>query len=320
IDGVLLRSSTALPRAHAALSFLQRRRIPFVLLTNGGGKHEAERVAELSRKLDVPLDEGMIVQSHTPFREMTELWDKTVLVVGGDGGSCREVARKRDTQEVAGVGKRVLKLELLADGRRLLRYGFKSVVTPADLIVAHPEIWPFARVFAPYYCSFAQPLPAPILPSNPAASLKIDAIYVYSDPRDWSLDTTIILDLLLSHAGILGTLSRKNDDASLPNRGYQQDGQPPLYFSNPDLWWAAAYHLPRLGQGGFRAAFEGVWAAVTGGERRGVELLKTVIGKPFAETYEFAEKRLRAHRQGLLDGGGAAGLKSVYMVGDNPGE
>ena len=126
--------------------------------------------------------------------------------------------------------------------------------------------------------------------------------------------------MLLSQNGILGTLSAKNGDASLPNKGYQQDGQPPLYFSNPDLLWAAKYHLPRLGQGGFREALEGVWAALTGGEKNGVALNKVVMGKPHKPTYEFAEKRLIAHREHLLSpsGGKLGHLKRVYMVGDNP--
>lgn len=51
IDGVLLHSSKALPGAAETLRFLQEHKIPFILLTNGGGKSEAERVAELSVKL-----------------------------------------------------------------------------------------------------------------------------------------------------------------------------------------------------------------------------------------------------------------------------
>lgn len=160
----------------------------------------------------------------------------------------------------------------------------------------------------------------PVDPANPDKSLKIDAIFVYNDPRDWGLDISIIVDCLLSHQGIMGTLSAKNDDPSLPNRGYQQDGQPPLYFSNPDLWFAAEYALNRFGQGGFRAALEGVWNTVTGGHDKGVDLARTVIGKPSREMYLYAEKCLRAHREVLY--GPAAQelpLQEVYMVGDNPG-
>jgi ribonucleotide monophosphatase NagD (HAD superfamily) len=49
-------------------------------------------VAELSSKLDVPIDTGMFVQSHTPFADMDHLKDKTVMVVGGEEDRCRLVA------------------------------------------------------------------------------------------------------------------------------------------------------------------------------------------------------------------------------------
>lgn len=141
--------------------------------------------------------------------------------------------------------------------------------------------------------------------------MKIDSIFVYNDPRDWGLDLTLIIDLLLSHRGYIGTLSGKNGLSDLPNKGYQQDGQPPVFFSNPDLWFAADFSLPRLGQGAFRAAVEGVWHDVTGG----VKLQKNILGKPNRTTYEFAEKRLQ--RLGERRGDKTA-LKNVYMVGDNP--
>ncbi|KAK0251168.1 hypothetical protein LTS09_013677 [Friedmanniomyces endolithicus] len=289
IDGVLLRSSSPLPGAHEALTYLQRQRIPFILLTNGGGKSETERVAELSEKLDVELNVDMFVQSHTPFAEMHEYQDKTVLVVGGDYDKCQLVAKDH--------------------------YGFQNVVTPGDIVCAHPDIWPFSKVFMDYYKSFAKPLPKRINPSNPSETLKIDAIFVYNDPRDWGLDSTIILDLLLSSHGRLGTLSPQNGNPSLPNRGYQQDAQPALYYSNPDLWWAASHPLPRLGQGGFRVAFAGLWEAVTGGAK----LEYTTFGKPHQLTYEFAERRLRAHRKMLFGQRGLNDpLRRVYMVGDNP--
>lgn len=190
------------------------------------------------------------------------------------------------------------------------------MVTPADIITAHPSIWPFAQNFLDYYRSHARPLPRPINAEDPSASLKFDAVFIYNDPRDWALDTQLILDILLSRNGILGTYSKLNDNPDLPNRGFQQDGQPPLYFSNPDLLWAAAYHLPRLGQGGFRESLEGVWAAVTGGEKKGVKLLKTVIGKPYRDTFLFAEKKLKKLRPIILGKEAAKrGLKKVYMVG-----
>ncbi|KAI9689128.1 MAG: Haloacid dehalogenase-like hydrolase domain-containing 5 [Bathelium mastoideum] len=300
VDGVLLRSSAPLPRARSTLLALQRAQIPFILLTNGGGKSERARVADLSSTLDVPLSPSLFIQSHTPFARLaspsdpTNYRDASVLVLGGDGDACRKVAEG---------------------------YGFRSVVTSADIITACPSLWPFASVFRDYYARHARPLPAPIDPANPRTSLRIAAIFVFADPRDWGLDTTLIVDLLLSSGGVLGTHSACNGDASLPNGGYQQDGQPKLYFSNPDLWWAAGWRQPRLGQGGFREAVEGVWRAATGGH---AELQREVWGKPSRGTYEFAEGRLMQHREDILskghEGKGEAlpPLRTVYMVGDNP--
>lgn len=101
IDGVLIRSSKPLPHATKALKYLQAHHIPFILLTNGGGKHESERVSELSERLQIPLNIGLFVQSHTPFAELVHgnaeqeaLKDKCILVCGGDGDKCRRVAEK----------------------------------------------------------------------------------------------------------------------------------------------------------------------------------------------------------------------------------
>lgn len=185
--------------------------------------------------------------------------------------------------------------------------------------MSRPSIWPVGNGFSDYYQKFTQPVSSPIEPVDSPQNLKIDAILVFNDPRDWALDIQVITDLLLSRDGIIGTYSDKNNRDDLPNRGYQQDGQPKLYFSNPDLLWAAAYHQPRLGQGGFAAALEGVWTALTGGPAAGAELQKTMIGKPHQLTYEFAEKRLMEQRHdSFKNGASLTPLKSVYMIGDNP--
>ena len=98
---MLLRSSSPLPRARESLLLLQKYRIPFILLTNGGGQHETARVAELVKALRVPLEPSMFVQSHTPFAEFVYgnektpgLKDKCILVTGGNKDNCRKVAEE----------------------------------------------------------------------------------------------------------------------------------------------------------------------------------------------------------------------------------
>ena len=53
IDGVLMLGSSPIPAGARALKMLHARRIPYILLTNGGGKYESDRVAELSHHLGV---------------------------------------------------------------------------------------------------------------------------------------------------------------------------------------------------------------------------------------------------------------------------
>ncbi|KAF4973451.1 hypothetical protein FSARC_276 [Fusarium sarcochroum] len=283
IDGVLLRESQPLPGATETLQYLQDHQIPFILLTNGGGKHEDERVQDLSHKLKVKISAEQFVQSHTPFKGLaSELHDKTILVTGSDAAKIRNIAEQ---------------------------YGFKRVVTPADILKSYPNIWPFNPLMSSIYEDSGR-----ILPDK---KLKIDGIFVYNDPRDWALDIQLIVDLLLSENGVLGTYSTKNGRDDLPNRGWQSEGQPPLYFSNPDLFWATAYHLPRFGQGAFQGAMYGVWKQVTGG----LDLKCRVIGKPHRQTYEYAERVLNLRRAAMLEQAGtteASGLQRVYMIGDNP--
>lgn len=292
IDGVLLHVSKPIPGATETLQYLQKNKIPFILLTNGGGKHEIERVADLSFKLNVELSTDNFVQSHTPFkglvdRSQSPLGDKTILVTGSDASKCRDIAEQ---------------------------YGFKNVITPADILMAQPTIWPFDPLMEELYAKTARPLPSP--------QPKISAILVFNDPRDWALDIQIITDLMFSEGGILGTYSAPKFD----KRGRCVPvNQPFLFFSNPDLMWAAGYHLPRLGQGAFRASVLAVL------DRRMRELggflgakfthqrIKT-IGKPSFATYRYAETVLNLHRAKVLHTSveELEPLSRVYMVGDNP--
>ncbi|KAL8871056.1 MAG: hypothetical protein Q9174_003035 [Haloplaca sp. 1 TL-2023] len=246
----------------------------------------------------------MFVQSHTPFADMvhqptsypssadseadqTPLKNKCILVLGGDGDLCRKVAQS---------------------------YGFTNVITPSDLLVPNPSLWPFTNPHT--HQQHARPLPLPFLgPSDPEKRLRIHSVFVFADPRDWALDTQVLIDVLTSDNGLFGTRLSLEEMKTKP--------QVPLYFSNPDLLWSSDYPIPRLGQGGFFAAFKGVWDAVT----NGAPLQHTTIGKPSQLTFEFAEKRLNQRRRELLTTksditepkeAAEQGLRQVYMIGDNP--
>lgn len=302
IDGVLLHSKKQIPGARDALSYLALNNVPYILLTNGGGKTEADRVAELQKLLkthDITTD--MFVQSHTPFQYLLEtpenkLKEKTVLVTGSDAAKAREIAHL---------------------------YGFKNVVIPADILTACPNVWPFEPLMEQVYKQSAKPLPKPVYKPgmNRKGCLKIDAVLVFNDPRDWALDVQLILDVITSDAGYLGTKvdPSKKDFADSPT----------VYYSNPDMVWATGYHLPRLGQGAFQSALHAVWKDV--GAPEGTLKYKK-FGKPEEVTYHFAAQRLDAWRSQVTEKVPVEGeeesqetqkeepqaLQRVYMVGDGP--
>lgn len=97
IDGVLAHQNVPIPGAKTALRYLHDNHIPFILLTNGGGKHEQERVDQFSEIFGVKLTLDNFVQAHTPFQRLVDgpenFRNKTILVTGTNPTQCREIAQ-----------------------------------------------------------------------------------------------------------------------------------------------------------------------------------------------------------------------------------
>jgi HAD superfamily hydrolase (TIGR01456 family) len=129
--------------------------------------------------------------------------------------------------------------------------------------------------------------------------VKIEAIFVFADSRDWAGDQQIILDLLTSKGGYLGTRSETFDEG------------PPVFFSHNDIIWSAQHDHTRLGMGALRLSLEAMYKAVTG-----KELNTTAFGKPQIGTFEFATRLLQQWRKDTH--GINAPPKTVYFVGDTP--
>jgi hypothetical protein len=96
IDGVLIRGGRPIPEAIEAMKMLNGQneygiKVPYIFVTNGGGKTEAERCIQLSKQLEQEISPGQFICGHTPMGEMAEKYG-TVLVVGGEGEKCRIVA------------------------------------------------------------------------------------------------------------------------------------------------------------------------------------------------------------------------------------
>lgn len=290
IDGVLVKGKDPLPEAAETLRLLQKLKIPYIFLTNGGGLTEKDHAAKVSSRLDVDIDPDQFVQSHSPFHDLVPLYhNRRILVIGGEGDQIRHVAEA---------------------------YGFNDVITSSDLFVEWKTLHPFPEVTAPHHSAHGRRTPD-------LRTKEIAAILVWSSSRDWCIDLQVMHDLLLSSGGVFGNKSAKAGDVTLPNNGYLQDNQPKLYFSNPDFEWVTEYHQPRFAQGAIRECLEGLWRYSTKGEAK---LEYTSIGKPSEATFMYGERMLKAFHekmcrsQAVDDGnsGSPTAIRTVYMIGDNP--
>lgn len=267
IDGVLVRGGRAIPEAVEAMKYVNGGnpygvKIPYIFVTNGGGKTEEERCIDLGKQLGLEVSSGQFICGHTPMREMAQMYN-TVLVVGGVGEKCREVAEG---------------------------YGFKDVVTPGDIIKTREDVTPFRQLTEEEYRNSRK---------RDLENTVIDAIFVFADSRDWAGDQQIILDVLMSKGGRLGTRSEVFDEG------------PPVYFSHNDVVWATSHEHVRIGMGALRTSLEALYKAVTG-----KELHTIAFGKPQLDTFAFATRLLKQWRKDTH--GIDKPPQTVYFVGDTP--
>ncbi|KAI8097266.1 HAD-like domain-containing protein [Halteromyces radiatus] len=268
IDGVLLKGKKPIAEAKSAIQLLngdnpQNRRVPFVLLTNGGGMTEAAKANQVSNLIDVEISPDQVILSHSPMQMLTKKYkEKRVLVVGGKGKICADLAKG---------------------------YGFDNVVTPQDLHHWNNSLWPYS-----------QPKDITEAAYQDYSTLPIEAVMMFHDSFDWGRDLQVMLDALCSHDGIIGTMKKDFSTQSMP-----------VYFSNNDLIWSTDFPTPRLGQGAFKEALEGLYKALTGGS-----LISESFGKPHGATYFYAERVISRHHQTLY--GEPFVPEHVYAIGDNP--
>ncbi|KAH3900191.1 uncharacterized protein SCDLUD_003162 [Saccharomycodes ludwigii] len=215
IDGVLVRSRNPIPNASKTLNYLTKENVPFILLTNGGGYTETQRVEQINSILNTKLHPNQIVLSHTPFKSISSDYEKILAV--GPPVSTKQVARE---------------------------YGFKEVYEVGDIVEYNRNIAPFSalsnKVFNPTLKRYYTDNNADTLLD--LTTKPFDGIFVFSDPRDWGADVQIVLDLLNSEKGILNTKRNyKSDKPSIP-----------IFFSQKDFLWANNYTLNRFGLGAYR--------------------------------------------------------------------
>ena len=170
----------------------------------------------------------------------------------------------------------------------IARYGFKNVLIPNDLITKIPEVDPFSTPDLSVECPYPNP-----------QDVKIDAIMVFHDPKNWGREIQLMCDYMM-WGGYL------QPQPNVSNECIASD-KPVVFFSNDDLLWSLDYDTPRIGQGGFRAAAEAVYEKISG-----KPLKREIYGKPHVKAFDYAEKTLNKYAkiEGKFD--------TIFMVGDNP--
>ncbi|GME25631.1 HAD-superfamily hydrolase subfamily IIA CECR5 [Neofusicoccum parvum] len=268
IDGVLVHGDRLIPEGRRVLQILNGDnelgiKIPHIFLTNGSGKPELARCEQLSKILENPVSTEQFIQSHTPMSALSEYYN-TVLVVGGEGYKCREVAEQ---------------------------YGFKDIVVPNDIVAWDPTIAPY-RVFTEEERASSRP--------RDFSKTNIEAIMVFSDSRDYATDMQIIMDVLRSENGRLGTMAKDPVSQRVP-----------IYFSQGDQLCPTEHWTPRMSQGAFRIGLEAMYKALTG-----ADLERVVYGKPELATYKYADEVIASWMDQIH--GEERLPENIYMIGDNP--
>ncbi|CAR24105.1 KLTH0F07810p [Lachancea thermotolerans CBS 6340] len=252
IDGVIVRGPETIPEARDALRMLNGEnkyniKVPYIFITNGGGRSEKARCKDLSKRLNITVTKDQVIQGHTPMKDLVPIY-KNVLVVGGVLDSCRKVAQD---------------------------YGFKNVYIPLDIMKWNPSVTPY------YQLSEEENAVARDVDFS---KVPIDAILVFADSRNWAADQQIILEILLSKNGVMGTVAKDPSDNKVG-----------LYFAHSDFVWATDYGLSRYGMGALQVSIAALYQ-----EHTGRELQVTRFGKPQRGTFRFAEKVLSNWRRNTL--------------------
>ncbi|GAA0151937.1 hypothetical protein Leryth_014441 [Lithospermum erythrorhizon] len=277
IDGVLLHGSTPIGGSPKALTRLYTDsgdlRIPYVFLTNGGGVPEPKRATELTKLLGVNIKPLQVILGHTPFKQLVKRFGNQLVIALGKG-------------EPAAV---------------MSEYGFKNVLSMDEYASCFENIDPLEQ-----YKKWKiddHKSGSSILTSlrNDPFSHQVQAVFILSDPVDWSRDIQVLCDILRTGG----------------RPGKETSHQPPLYFASDDLAYQALFPSERLGMGAFRIALEAIFNSIHPNN-----LEYTSYGKPQPLVFKNAETVLKqialtARASSQRDGEDCS-FKRLYMIGDNP--
>ncbi|KAF5729537.1 hypothetical protein HS088_TW21G01704 [Tripterygium wilfordii] len=174
IDGVILRGREPIGGSPQALRRLYGDsgifRVPFLLLTNGGGIPESKRAAELSDLLGVNILPSQVVQGHSPFKNFLKRYENELVVATGKGDPALVMSE----------------------------YGFKKVLSLDEYASYFKDIDPVSqyKMWTTKQVVERSGHWMDIVSNHNVLSNKVKAVFIVSDPVDWGRDIQVLCDIL----------------------------------------------------------------------------------------------------------------------------
>ena len=230
IDGVLMKDKVAIPGASEALATLAARGVPTIFVSNGGGRTEEERAAELSRVLGATVAAEQMVLPHTPMRALAPAANAPdalpVLCVGRAGTAA--VARTLGLERVALLG---------------------------DVAAARPFLFPQKRYSADRVAAARALSPVAIARDG------VSAVFVLEEPEDWGEALQVVVDVLRCEHGRLPL-----DPSEVPTSVTSGVQSVPVYVANPDFVYGGEFAFVRYTVGAFVRCLALLYRDLLGGE------------------------------------------------------
>jgi len=268
IDGVLVRGKYKIPRSDIALQYIRdpltkilpkyahspSAQIPFVALTNGGGKLEITKANELNSVLHLTgpqmLGKKNLVMNFSPIRPIMKNYHNKIVLITGVG----------DVEEVA------------------LDCGLNKYVTCEEYAAIFPYLVPLSRrVWDDRWKAIENVKKRLKITDDKFFDdpFQIEAVFVLNDVLKWEENIQIILDLLTTTDGKIAQKQPENPP----------DSHIPVYCVNNDFQYADQFRLPRLAFGPFTRSLEHIYKLTYN-----KDIKIDICGKPFKVTFEYAKK------------------------------
>ena len=266
IDGVLLRGKSCIPRSDRAAKFIRKplrelnpklfgnseHQIPFLAVTNGGGKLEFERANDLNRALNLQGHEKLsgnnVIMNFSPLRPIFKDFLDKVILISGVGDIERIVVD-------CGVHKFVTISEYCALYPSLVPISQRSIKTRAEILERVKQ-----RLKISNHEFFEDPF-------------KVDAIFFINDPIVWEESIQVTLDLLTTPDGrIADKLPKEAPDTHIP-----------IFAVNNDFLYSDSFRLPRLAFGPFTESLRHIYRLL-----HKKDLHINLFGKPEKSTFAYA--------------------------------